>query len=279
MKNRKIDDKTFIVDIAIILAEIAFIALFVVALINNIDIMLAISSVGLLGVLFVTIVRPLVSNRKIAICEWVEIGFNFVVAISLIIVFASVSNSSIKDAVIQITASVLGGLLTLYGVAITIKYTHIDKMEDEIKKAKPIIFPISDNSWGRLSEDKKNIVFLDVDEEKSNIKRSKSEKSYHLKWFCLANSDASLCSLYGILINGRLIKFKYEQVLSKNSYNLIYFDTKRDGYRFLLKEKITEISLLVCDMLENVYSCLLRYEIDKNKKIAIQAILDTEILK
>ena len=64
---------------------------------------------------------------------------DFIVGIALTIyLIYIIPNESLQQIIIPIVAAVYGGLLTLVGVAWTIKKSDRDRKEEEIKKAKPL---------------------------------------------------------------------------------------------------------------------------------------------
>ena len=133
-------------------------------------------------------------------------------------------------------------------------------------------------TWGSIPNEKRNNIYIEINEESSLLKRSKNKNAYILSPSYIANSDASLCGLYGVLINEKLIKFEYEQIMAKNSYNLLIFEST-SGYHFVLKEKIKSVSLLLVDMLGNIYECVSRFEIGDSNEIKFNAFLETKFFK
>lgn len=234
-------------------------------------------AVNLICLLF-NIIKSLVKKEPNNWLDWVETGLSIILTIIIVIAFAAASPLEIKDAVVQVTAAVIGGSLTLYGVGITIKYSRIEKEKEEIKKARPVVFPISEVTWGSIPKEKRNDIYIEINKNSSELKPSNSENAYSLFNLLIANSDASLCGLFGMLINGKIIKFEYEQIMAKNSNNQIIFEST-GGYKFSVKSKINNVSLLLLDMLGNIYECVSRFEIDKYKIIKINAFLETKLYK
>ena len=248
-------------------------ALFGVALGFKLDILLAISLAMMLLCMIYSILKSLIKKERNNWLDWIEVSLSILLAIIIVIAFASASPLAIKDAVIQISSAVIGGSLTLYGVGLTIKYSRLEKEDDEIRKAKPVVFPISELTWGSIPKEKRNNIFVEINEDLSELKSSKSKSAYSVFTLLIANSDASLCGLFGLEINNKIIKFKYEQILAKNSYNMIAFELSSDGYRFLLDEEIDSVSVLLIDMLGNLYECVSKFEVDEYKNIKINAFL------
>ena len=223
----------------------------------------------------------LIKKDKLRVTDWVGIGISFFgTVLALIYLIILIEDDSQRNVVTAISASALGGLLTLSGVALTIKYNRVFREEDEIKKAKPYVFPISDLTWNSISKEKRNDVDVQINKTYSQIKEAaEGEKCYFFSTIKLANSDLSMCSIYGILVNNKLIQFEHENILLKSSNNQIILN-----YRFKLKEKIKEIDLILNDMLRNTYAASVRFEIKPRQGTQVQdihiiSVLDTYIIQ
>ena len=227
--------------------------------------------------LFASFISPLISKDRITVFGWIEMSVNFVATVILLSAYiAAIENDNLRNTLIPIAASSIGGLLTLFGVAITIKYNRITNEENYLKKIKPYIFIVSDVTWSSLPKDKKEHTVINVDESKSDIKKAKSNcktNLYNFDYIFIGCSDISMCTFYGIEINNSyLIKFDFEKVILKNSYVLIQID-----YPFSFKGKINKINFILEDMLQNQYVSTMRYSIEKNgnaNKIKFESIYD-----
>ena len=264
-----------IISCSLTIASLALLLIFIIVR-NEYGLAIALA-VNLICLLF-NIIKSLIKKEPNSWFDWVETGLSIILTIIIVIAFAAASPLEIKDAVVQVTAAVIGGSLTLYGVGISIKYARIEKETDEIKKARPVVFPISEVTWGSIPKEKRNNIYIEINKNTSELKPSNSENAYSLFNLFIANSDASLCGLFGMLINGKIIKFEFEQIMAKNSNNQIIFEST-GGYKFSVKSKINDVSLLLLDMLGNVYECVSRFEIDKYKIIKINAFLETKLYK
>ena len=252
---------------------------FIIALGTGNILMLGVSLLLIFLSLVILIFNTLFKRTRYTTFELIELFCNFIITIVFVIAFlSSIQNDDIKSVAVPISSSVIGGLLTLTGVGLTIKYARIEKEEDEIKKAKPIIFPISDDAWNNLDNEKRTEIIADIDKEESDIKEDlKSSEAYIIRYITLANSDSSLCSLSGIEINNKKIFFKYGQMLAKNSNNIIFLDSG-EGFRFVCKDKIENVNLLVSDILDNVYRARINFEID-NYNIRFNSIYDIKLVE
>ena len=250
--------------------------LFIIFLFIQSSVGLYICGLLMLLLLPLMIIQPLISNKRITPFDWVTIIVSFVSFIVIASIYIStIPDNNLRTTTLTLTASSLSGFLTLFGVGLTVKHTRLDKKEDELKSLKPNIFPIAETTWNGLEKEKRNLVPFDVSEEHSELKRAtKSKGSYYLKYLLIANSDVSLSVLFGILINGKIIKSKYETVLLKNSFYCFSID-----YKFVLKEKLNDVSLILEDMLHNTYIARMNYEIDVKRtdgstEIMIKSVLD-----
>ena len=230
------------------------------------------------------IVQPLVSDKKIRLFEWISVSICFVSFIVIASIYiASIPEENFRVALLTLTSSSIGGLLTLFGVGLTVKYARLERKEEELKRLKPNVFPISETTWAGLQQDKKTKVLFEINEEWSEPKKTKSsdKSSYYLESMLIGNSDISLSVLCGILINGKLIKSKYDTVLLKNSFYLFIID-----YRFQLPEEIKTVSLILEDMLHNLYEASMNFEVSPEKKkgsksmeLSIKSVFDISIVE
>ena len=266
-------------EIVLLAYSICFI-LFVVFLLNQIAVGAYICGLLILLCLFLLIVQPLTSKKRITTFDWISILFSFIsFAVIASVYIASITNDNLRTSVLTITASSISGLLTLFGVGLTVKSARLDKKEDELKSIKPSIFPISETTWSGIPKEKQNIVPFSIFEEYSELKKAKNNKdSYYLRSMLIANSDMSLSVLYGISINDKIIKSKYESVLLKNGFYMFIID-----YKFVLKEPIKNVSLLLEDVLQNTYVANMNYEIDMSRKngpkeILIKSVISIDLL-
>lgn len=235
---------------------------FILSLVKHLNLLLIISGIIILFSSFFNLFVPLIKRGKIHYLEWIEIAANlFTFIILLSIYYSTIQDEKLLNILTVISASSLGGIFTVYGVALTIKYSRMEKEEDELKRNHPHIFIINTVTWRNLEETKKNIYYVETKDEWSEIKRSsRKNRHYHIHHILIGNSDSSFSIISGILINNKLIKFSYEQVLLKNSLNRLILD-----FDFNLKEEINSIDLLVEDMMNHIYISALQFEINKEK--------------
>ena len=228
----------------------------------------------------IAVFYPLIKREKSTKSELVIVGICVLLILISAIVFGAYSTGIYREPFIQISAAFVGGAITLYGVGLTIKYNRLAKEQDDIEKAKPNIFPIDPQTWKSLEGIAKLERDIEPQLELSSLKKTNNNtNAYSFAPIYLANSDLSMCTLKGIVINDKdYIVFKYDVVLLKGSTNCFKLD-----YCFELKEDINSIQLVVGDMLGNTYACLVSFEYgsDKRKKfkqIHIMGTLETKPL-
>lgn len=228
---------------------------------------------------FAVLIRPLLTKDKIDALEILFIVICSFLLIAAVITYAynpPKQGEPDKGGVIQILAAVIGGLITLYGVGLTIKFNRLEKEKDEIEKAKPNVFPIGEDTWVQLEEKTKIKRDLYVRTDLSNFEiAKKTDKGYYFAPLLLANSDMSMCTLKGIGINDeKFVVFHYDNILLKGSNCGFFID-----YNFKINETIKSVQLVLGDMFGNTYSCYVSFDIDDKKNRKKNPIYITSVLK
>ena len=278
--NRKRRVKKLLPSLIILCAYAIAYLVMIIALANKNAVMAFMSSLVILICSILLIAKPLTTNEKMGAWGWIEAIVYFTISIILISVYIfSIVPEESKTTAITILSTFIGGLIALYGTGITIKYSRIDKREDELKRIRPNVIPISDNSWQRISSDRKFSFATDINEELSTLKKAeKKTSSIEFEPIRLANLGETIVTVYGVIVNGELIKFDYEAVLIKDSFNELLI-----RYCFDYSEEIDEIILIIEDVQRNSYFAKMRYTIGKRKnslktKIEITSILDLKMI-
>lgn len=177
-----------------------------------------------------------------------------------------VVDNTLFASIVGVYAAVIGGVLTLAGVAWTIKQTEkarkddIERMENERKeeekmKYRPFVFFIDPQH--STFNDFLKAYFEKPISSKDLVINNGAEKQYRLAPLFLRNTDYSFSSLKGMCINDDLICFEIAQTFNKNQNYCISF-----GFSFNYKETIKEISLLLVDLLENYYILTTNFDIE-----------------
>lgn len=278
MKSRKVHSLFMLILNAVNLAS--FITLTICAK-NGWEVPSLILSVVVVACFILAMINPLLSKIKsdlfdIITAVWFSIVFVFIAVCYMFLI----PDEKLSNIILTLTSSTLGGFLTLLGVGLTIKHSKLAKEEDEIKALMPNIYMIDESTWKTIPEDKKSSTKIGILDEYSDFKRAdKTKKRYELSPLLIANSDLSLCDVYGIMINEQLIKFQFERVLPKNSMSKLISD-----YQFEYDEKIKSIDIILEDVFHNAYLAHTNFNIVEKQnskiiKIKILSIVDIVIVE
>lgn len=195
------------------------------------------------------------------------------IGLSIYLIFI-IPNEDLKSVVIPVVAAVYGGLITLVGVTWTIRKSDNDRKNEEIAKAKPVVF-VSDYRFVDESKNSINERWLESYKVDGTIKKatSDSKNKYCLPQINLANSDYSVSCLIGFIINDNCHFYDIGQVLAKNTQYRM-----DSNFEFEFNEKIETVSLIIEDMLNNLYELELDYDINEYNQIQIKGGKDFHLL-
>ena len=175
------------------------------------------------------------------------------------------------DTFLQVYAAVVGGGLTLVGVAWTIqknkdehnselKRLEKERQEDEIKKYKPIF-----NLLAGATE--LHPIFIDELRESDTFSvTNEVGEEYYLTDFAFSNTDFTSFYFKGIRINNETLLCKDNDLFIEKLGEYGFFSQNKT---FFYADKINDLYLILEDLLENQYSAKLKWEqkeISKNKK-------------
>ncbi len=172
-----------------------------------------------------------------------------------------IPNSDLQGVVIPIVSAVYGGLLTLVGVAWTIRQSNSERQIEERNKAKPIVFICNPEM---TSIDKEELMrgILHSKRTIGTLKNaSKNEGAFILPQIIISNSDYSHVAIRGFRVNNDYHIYDYGQILTKNKTFYLQSD-----FRFEYKNKIEYVAILLQDMLDNIYELELNFSITKPEK-------------
>lgn len=229
--------------------------IFYLACFNNWLIMKFIIGVLLMVIVFYSLtVSFLSSTPKNFILKF---GFiqDFIVGIGLsIYLIYIIPCDEIKEIVIPIVSALYGGILTLVGVAWTIKQNNIDRKNEKRLSVKPLIYPLS-----CLSDyDYKNAVDLDfIKDDNTKVKNIIG---------VIENSDNGILIIESAIVNGEEYKLFNKAVIAKNkaAHVLVYAEKEID---------IETIYVIGKDVLGNT----IKYKLILNKeKHDIDSIIEEE---
>ena len=204
------------------------------------------------------LVTPLIIKRRLRWHEIIEVVLSGTSTVTFIIIFVCGSPEEYREVLGSISGSLMGGLFTLFGVGLTIKYNRLSKEEDDKQKAKPHVFPIAWDTYKNIYQiEDRNIS---IERWVSNLERAKEdEEGYALENIYLANSDLAMCVYEGIIINDHVLYFDNGVVLLRGSNVCI-----NHNISFKLKEEIISISLILADVLDHHYRAEMEFRLQKS---------------
>ena len=223
---------------------------------------------GILIVLFVfmNLARVFTTPKERNGYERFGILQDFVVGVGLTIyLIFIIPNKEFQQVVIPVVAAVYGGLITLVGVTLTIRKADNDRKAEEISKAKPVVF-VCDYRYTTF--DSGTVKILESKKAQGTLKKAseKSKNKYSLRYINLENSDYSIVCLVGFMINDDCHFYDIGQILPKNTRYRMNSD-----FEFEYNKKIKTVSLLIEDMLHNLYEFETEFDIDESNRISIKS--------
>lgn len=209
--------------------------------------------------LLISIAKPLYSREKLRALDWFEVIFHFFTIVIFAIVDAIYLRDFFTETTTEIICVILGGLLTLYGVGISIKFNIWGEQERERNNLKPHVFPVAQETWNNTKTELKR--FKTIKEIFTNLDESDNKKPhFHFGDIKLYNSDHATCTFKGLLINeSQFLINKFDEVLIKDSFNCFIID-----YRFQI-DNLKTIKVVFGDMLDNTYVGLAHFHVIENK--------------
>ena len=254
MKNDK--TKNLIIRAVLITILAMCIVLFVVGLVKAAPILTAIAGVIITLCLIAFSINILTQKERLDGFDWTSLLIYYLTAVIFIGSFLiSINEEGMRNVLTAIFSATISGLLALVGVGLTIKYSRIYREEEEIKKCKPRVYPISEATWDKL--DKKTSREVSFDRWKTNIAKPKTDKNvYFIKTFYLANFDYSTCIYDGIIIDSNPLFFDFGIVLQKDQNYALQHNLK-----IKLLHKPKAVALLLTDVLDNMYQAEMEFEI------------------
>ena len=198
------------------------------------------------------------------------------IAITIYLIFL-ISNDALQTIVLSITAAVYGGLLTLVGVAWTIKDTNEKRKEDllrvenerkeeERKKHIPYI---------RVSFDMANLPPVVVNanitkgldfEKKEDLTLLKNKVFYsvNIKNFDIKNISSQNIIIKGIIVHGKFYEFSSEEILEPNVCCKIQ---TTNNWWIPVAHPTDKLTLIVSDVIGNLYEieCHISYDIETSR--------------
>lgn len=170
----------------------------------------------------------------------------------LVYLIFSIEDTEHQTIISTITSALIGGVLTLSGVAWTIRQQEKIRRDDEKKKYRPIVVVTTncDPSF-------KGIPLIKLPENAISYKKSEilSCETY-LNSIKIRNTEFTPFYIYGILIDNKCVLTENKVYIDRNGAFVISCEQQ-----FLYtKTEINKISLLTQDLLENFYEIPLKFE-------------------
>ena len=207
----------------------------------------------------------------------------FVIIGYITIIFSSYGkdNNTIFNSLINIFSAIVGGGLTLGGVAWTIIHEKESRKYEEKLKIKPVIFIKDSSVTSYLSDQLSN--HADVVKKSKRVtgiknlgtlkKAKKTNGSYLVSHIYIVNSDYSYVAIRGFRINDDYHIYDIGQLINKNEEIILL-----DEYDFTYNKKINYVSLILQDIQNNFYEMEVNYTIHhENGKNHIEIISGIEI--
>ena len=192
-----------------------------------------------------------IKNRIIFIAFLVTIGVALLILFPFYVQWCGLTgNNFIVFATTY--AAIVGGALTLIGVAWTIRHNKIERIneaakreeerkEDERKKYIPYLKIDNGADFVRSAY----LSFLDIEEDKEEVAYAISIKDFYIK-----NLSLTVIIIKGIMIDNKFCRFDNEYILAKDDSCKI---SSKGNKRFGCKEMPKNIAIIVQDAIGNEY--------------------------
>lgn len=215
---------------------------------------------------FITISNGVSLKKNIINIVFFVIDIITLLTLIVYLIYLVPQDNNLQGVILSVVTAVIGGVLTLSGVAWTIKQTEkarkddIERMENERKeeekmKYRPLVFCL-DPQHTTVRENL-SVYFDNAISNKSIVIKNKGVQDFIVSQLFLRNADFSFSSLKGICVDDNLICFEIAQTLNKNqNYHILF------NFGFCYKGKIEEFSLLLVDLLENYYILTTNFDIE-----------------
>ena len=185
------------------------------------------------------------------------------------------ADQSLFTAMMGIYAAILGGAITLGGVAWTIRRQDEIKNEEEKKKYRPFILQISD-----ANEDIHGFPIEIKRIEKFNeaFNNYQNHHQYKVPDILLKNTNNTDFLMYGIKINDDIYKFDTKAYIEKDKI----FGIVLHPNILTISNELKGMSIVVEDLLGNMYKIPMKLEIEKRldedtSKICVLDVKITDI--
>lgn len=166
-------------------------------------------------------------------------------------------DNSLFIAIMSIYAALIGGVLTLTGVAWTIKHSENQRKDEERRKAQPLFSFVCKT----LDRTKTTLIFCHKLKDMENLicDPTDSQDCLLITNFAIENTSKIEFFICGLLINGVLYRTLMKELVKKE--DAVYFVFNNS---FLALKTIDEIKLYIEDVIGNFYTMQLDFSINES---------------
>ena len=217
-----------------------------------------------IGLILMTLKAFLIEQRKIEtileiICLVVVLFMTIAIGAVLIYRFTwnYSTDNSLFIAIMSIYASLIGGVLTLTGVAWTIRHSENQRKDEERRRSQPLFTYVNNG----LSLGISKTIYCDELRDIETIidKNENSDEWLAIENFSMENSSKIEFFIVGIYLNGVLYRTLSKELIKKDY--CIYFNFRN---KFFAINKINEFILYVEDLIGNLYTMQLDFSLNNN---------------
>ena len=203
-------------------------------------------------IIFYSLTKTFLSEFKAI--KWM-LPFDLVAGIGIsIYLIYRLPNADLQNIVTAVIAALYGGLLTLIGVAWTIRHTNEEKRKEESKSIHPFIYPFN----SRNDFDAKELLTIQFFDESAD--KTKFENRYI---GMIKNTDNGILILKEIMVDNERFCIKYGDILDKNRFAQIILCTGKEL-------EFNNITIIGTDV--RGYVVAFDVELDEDKKEIVRII-------
>ena len=187
---------------------------------------------------------------------YVAVYILLIIGVPFLLKYAGVKDDIVKNIITPIYAAAIGGILTLSGVAWTIKHADRQRKEDERKNLQPL-FTCKYVDWNKIKLSENQVKRI-IKNQFNNIEDN-FVGSINIRTFCLENTSKTEFFLTGIYINDNFYEIKTKELVSKEEV------TRFDELQLNInRDQVDKIKLCVEDLIENKYTMELVFSIEND---------------
>lgn len=191
---------------------------------------------------------------------YVVVYILLIIGVPFLLKYAGVKDDIVKNIITPIYAAAIGGILTLSGVAWTIKHADRQRKEDERKNLQPLFNFVNRNLYQKVDGRKLTFIYggalINVGD---NNDLQKSPAEIYIESFDMENTGKTEFFVCGIYINGIFYKTQAKELIKKE--HTIIFDFDQICFNI---DSVKEIKLYVEDLIENHYLMQLEFSIEND---------------